>query len=309
MKVDGIINVLKPPGMSSHDVVNFIRRTAKEKKVGHTGTLDPGAAGVLPVCIGKATRLAQFITAGDKSYRAEMTLGICTTSLDAFGDVLTNVDAAHLHLDEIKEAFTRFTGEITQIPPMSSAIKVNGQKLYQLERLGRVVDVPPRRVHIHEIAFVAAWGIGTAHPRVIFDVTCSKGTYIRSLCSDIGHVLNCGAYLSFLLRYQSGKFRLEQAKTLEQISAYAGQDQLDRLVTSMDQVLAEMPVIEARGKAVQAVKSGAVLYPPGITNLPPGLLEGQLVRVRGDGELLAVSKVFLEQTGRMVFKPVVVLAK
>ncbi|WP_238473064.1 tRNA pseudouridine(55) synthase TruB [Desulforamulus profundi] len=227
--MDGILNVLKPPGMTSHDVVAFVRRVTGNKKCGHTGTLDPGAAGVLPVCLGKATKLARFVTEGDKTYRGEITLGIATSTQDAFGDILAYQDASRVTLEQFKEVIPSFLGSIEQVPPMASAIKVQGQRLYELERQGKTVEVPTRVVTIYDLKIIDSWDWQTPHPRILFDCTCSKGTYVRTLCSDIGQALGCGAYMSFLLRSRVGAFGLESTVTLETLAKLARKNNVRKL--------------------------------------------------------------------------------
>ncbi|HWQ60698.1 MAG TPA: tRNA pseudouridine(55) synthase TruB [Negativicutes bacterium] len=211
----GIVNVLKPPGMTSHDVVSFMRRVYGLKKVGHAGTLDPAAAGVLPVFLGPATRLIEFTTDADKSYRAELTFGYATDSGDDSGEVIAvRTDFVMPAEKEITAALASFLGESEQVPPMHSAIKVDGRKLYELARAGIEIDRQPRTVNISSVALVRM-----AAPAILFDVTCSKGTYIRTLCADIGERCGCPAVMSFLVRTRVGDFTLEAAKALEEIAA------------------------------------------------------------------------------------------
>lgn len=237
MNLNGVINVLKPPGMTSSDVVVTMRKKLNIKKVGHTGTLDPAAAGVLPICIGKATKLAEYITSERKIYRAEMILGIETDTLDADGRVIAR--SANLpSIQEIQEVFDQYQGIIKQKPPIYSAIKHKGKRLYELAREGQNVDISSREVVIYKnriIQFI--------YPnRVFFEVECSKGTYIRSLCHDMGKTMGCGAYLSFLLRIKSGMFSIDNSWTLEEIEAYASMNNIDRILIPMDQ---SIPHLEA----------------------------------------------------------------
>lgn len=211
----GIVNVLKPPGMTSHDVVSGLRRLYGLKKVGHAGTLDPAAAGVLPVFLGPATRLIEFAADADKTYRVELTFGYATDSGDESGEVVAACpDFAMPAEGEIAAVLASFLGESQQVPPMHSAIKIGGRKLYELARAGIAVDRPPRTVTIAALSLLRV-----AAPAILFDVTCSKGTYIRSLCADIGTRLGCPAVMSFLVRTRVGDFGLETAKALEEIAA------------------------------------------------------------------------------------------
>jgi len=215
--MDGVLNLIKPPGMTSHDVVNVVRRALGQKKVGHTGTLDPGVAGVLPICVGKATRLAEFITSENKAYRAEITLGITTDTQDSFGQVISTKTAAHFTRGDMAYALTKFQGEIMQTPPMVSAVKVGGKRLYNLARVGIEVERSARPITIHHLRmFDFRPG---EHPQLWIDVECSKGTYIRTLAHDIGQALGVGAHMSYLVRTKSGPFTLATANTLEQLMA------------------------------------------------------------------------------------------
>lgn len=220
--INGFINVLKPPGMTSHDIVGFIRYNLHMKQVGHAGTLDPGAAGVLPVAVGKATRLIEYLSDAGKSYRAEILLGYETDSGDDTGKVL-NKDLDFIMPDEetVLKALEEFKGEITQVPPAHSAIKINGQRACDLLRRGIEVEIPSRQVVIHKLELL---GIkddrncgGTAN--ILIDADCSKGTYIRSLCADIGAKLGIPATMSFLVRTRVGDFPLEKAYSIEEIKA------------------------------------------------------------------------------------------
>jgi len=208
----GLINIIKPPGMTSHDVVSFIRRTYHLKRVGHAGTLDPAAAGVLPVALGPATRLLEYMTDCDKRYRVELTIGYETDTGDDTGTITNSIECIMPAQSKIEDVLASFLGTIEQIPPMYSAIKVQGKKLYELARAGITVERKARIITIHEIHLVKM-----DQKRLLFDVTCSKGTYIRSLCTDIGTKINCPVVMSFLVRTRVGSFSLDQAFTLEEI--------------------------------------------------------------------------------------------
>ena len=220
--INGFINVLKPPGMTSHDIVGFIRYNLHMKQVGHAGTLDPGAAGVLPVAVGKATRLIEYLSDAGKSYRAEILLGYETDSGDDTGKVLNkDLDFIMPDKETVLKALEEFKGEITQVPPAHSAIKINGHRACDLLRGGIEVEIPSRQVVIHKLELL---GIkddrncgGTAN--ILIDADCSKGTYIRSLCADIGAKLGIPATMSFLVRTRVGDFPLEKAYSIEEIKA------------------------------------------------------------------------------------------
>lgn len=211
--MNGMINILKPPGMTSHDVVSFLRRVFGLKKIGHGGTLDPQAAGVLPVCLGQATRLLDYLSGKDKEYLCHLTLGTTTTTQDAWGDVVEQKPCSGLTLQDIERAIPAFWGEITQEPPMYSAIKLKGIPLYERARRGESIQVPARKVLIHWLKI-----IDYRPPVLIFGVRCSKGTYVRTICHDLGQTLGVGGHLSFLLRTRSGNFRLEDSYTLEEVA-------------------------------------------------------------------------------------------
>lgn len=211
--MNGILNILKPTGMTSHDVVAMIRRRFSIKKAGHTGTLDPNAAGVLPICVGKATKLSQYIMEKDKSYRVEMIFGKTSDSLDSYGNVISEEEVS-LEPKVISEEDLRpFIGEIEQIPPLYSAVKVGGVKLYQSARRGKEVkDIPSRKVRIDRIDILDCY-----YPKLRMDVHCSKGTYIRSLVRDIGAHFGHLAYMSLLIRTRAGQFTLADAVSLDEL--------------------------------------------------------------------------------------------
>ena len=215
--MDGILIVNKEAGYTSHDVVARLRGILHQKKIGHTGTLDPDATGVLPICLGKATKVCDVLTDRDKIYEAEVMPGITTDTLDISGTVLSKQPVG-VTRDGIMTVLSQFTGEITQIPPMYSAVKVNGKKLYEYARAGETIERKPRQVTIHELTLLPGC------PEVLHDgdsfrirVHCSKGTYIRTLCDDIGRTLGCGAVMKSLVRTAVGRFTIGEAKTLAQI--------------------------------------------------------------------------------------------
>lgn len=213
--MDGFINVLKQPGISSTQAISKIKYHIKQiKKIGHTGTLDPEAAGVLPICVGTATKLADYVMATDKEYRFEITFGYETDTLDAAGTIIKASE--HIPTEkEIVEILPKFKGRLSQIPPMYSAIHHNGKRLYQLAREGESVKIDPREVTINEIRLVSMLRSNTA----LIHVNCSKGTYVRSLCRDIAYQLNSVGVVSYLLRNRSGEFKLENSYTIDEIIA------------------------------------------------------------------------------------------
>jgi tRNA pseudouridine55 synthase len=241
----GIINVLKPPGMTSHDAVSFIRKVYGIKRVGHAGTLDPAAAGVLPIAVGRATRLIEYFTDHDKSYRVELTLGYETDSGDDTGNIINTSQAAMPPGETIAAVLASFTGAIEQVPPMYSAIKVQGKKLYEFAREGKVIERKARVVRIYKISLLSVVG-----STVLFDVDCSKGTYIRSLCIDIGRKLGIPAVMSFLVRTKAGPFLLSDAHTLEEI-----QEQPELLLEPADGYLS-LPKMILDSDSARAFKNG-----------------------------------------------------
>ncbi|MCL2699428.1 MAG: tRNA pseudouridine(55) synthase TruB [Defluviitaleaceae bacterium] len=229
--MDGVINIYKEKGFTSHDVVAVARRILKQRKIGHTGTLDPLAEGVLPICVGKATKLADYIMGGIKGYRANITLGVTTDTQDAGGTVLERRDVTVTRA-EIEECVYSFVGSYDQTPPMYSAIKVNGQRLYKLARAGEVIERKPRRVEISGISVVEF----ISDTEAVIDVACGKGTYIRALCADIGEKLGCGAFMSALLRTRSGAFALDSAITLGRLQILADEGRVDEVLIPPDRV-------------------------------------------------------------------------
>ncbi|AFQ45501.1 tRNA pseudouridine(55) synthase TruB [Desulfosporosinus meridiei] len=212
--MEGIINVLKPPGMTSSDVVVWIRRSLKMKKVGHTGTLDPGVAGVLPICVGKATRLAEYITDQGKKYIAEVKFGITTDTQDAYGKVIQET-LPSLDKADLERILPDFTGKISQLPPLFSAVRKEGKHLYEYARKGIPIEITPREVIIYKLN-LEQWYQGE-FPKAVLNIECSKGTYIRTICHDLGQTLGCGAHMSYLVRVRSGSFKIQESWTLEEI--------------------------------------------------------------------------------------------
>ncbi len=239
--LNGIINIYKEKGYTSHDVVARLRRITGQRRIGHTGTLDPDAVGVLPVCLGKATRLCEFLTDKDKKYIARVKLGVVTDTLDISGNVISE-SLFEGDFSEIERVCEDFAGDIMQIPPMYSAIKVDGKKLYELARKDIEVVREPRPVHIYDIK--ASDYDGDADEFTLY-AHVSKGTYIRSLCDDIGKKLGCGACMKGLIRTRSGCFDIDDAHTLSEIETLAerGMDELNRYLTGIDEVLSMKKVI------------------------------------------------------------------
>ena len=245
LSVSGILNLDKPRGMTSHDVVNRVRRVTGIRKVGHAGTLDPMATGVLLVCVGRATRLAEYLTGANKSYRAAARLGVETDTYDADGKVL-HTNPVTISREEVRATLAEFCGSIAQVPPMYSAIKRGGQPLYKLARKGITVAREPRQALISHIA-LTDW----SPPDFSFDVTCSAGTYVRSLAHDLGQSLGCGAHLTELVRSQSGRFLLDDALQLDDLPA-VWRDCLQ----PMEVAVADFPLITLDAQTAQRLVHG-----------------------------------------------------
>ncbi|PBI21619.1 tRNA pseudouridine(55) synthase TruB [Clostridioides difficile] len=248
-----IISILKPTGMTSHDVVSRVRKILNIKKVGHTGTLDRDASGVLPICIGKATKVCEVILNKDKSYICELTLGISTDTYDASGEILKKVDDFKFSNEEIKRAFDTQRGEINQLPPIYSALKVNGKRMCDLVRSGRQSEITlkTRRVNIKNIKILSIKG-----NKVMYYVECSKGTYVRSICHDIGEYLGCGAHMSFLNRTSSGKFDLDNTITLEELELFYENKTLDKYLYDIDYVLDSFNYVVLNSNAIKYYSNG-----------------------------------------------------
>ena len=248
--INGVINIYKERGFTSHDVVAKLRGILKQKKIGHTGTLDPDAEGVLPVCLGKGTRLCDMLTDHSKVYEAVLLLGQSTDTQDVSGNVLQEapVDVSE---EEVREAIMSFVGPYDQIPPMYSALKVNGQKLCDLARAGKEVERKARPVEIYEIQ------IEEIHlPRVRMTVSCSKGTYIRTLCHDIGEKLKCHGCMESLLRTRVGQFLLKDSLTLAQVETYRDENRITEIVMPVDQVFSDCPALELTKEAAKLGYNG-----------------------------------------------------
>lgn len=236
--INGIVNIYKEKGYTSHDVVAVLRKVVGQKKIGHTGTLDPDATGVLPVCLGRATKVCELLTDHDKTYEALLLLGKTTDTQDISGEVLEERDPGDLTEEEVRSCIESFIGEYDQIPPMYSALKVNGKKLYELAREGKTVERKSRRVQIHGICILEM-----NLPHVRMEVDCSKGTYIRTLCHDIGEKLQVGGCMEELERTKVGCFLKEDAVTLDEVRQKMEQGEGAEFFTPLDQIFAELPAV------------------------------------------------------------------
>jgi tRNA pseudouridine55 synthase len=301
--MDGILIVDKPLGPTSFDVVARVRRAAGQKRVGHAGTLDPNASGVLVVCLGNATRIVEYLMNGRKGYRATAVFGIETDSEDATGQVVQTRDASHVTREMVERVLPKFTGRIMQIPPMVSAVHHNGERLYDLARKGQVVEREPRPVEIDRIDLIDFQP--GANPVLTLDVECSKGTYIRTLCADIGRELGCGGHMSALVRTHVGEFRMEDAVSLEVIENMGAAGRLSELLRSADDALGEMPSVDVPSADVLRVLNGVTLSYAGV-ELP----KGAAVRMHGPGgEFLAIGYVLESGESGTAVKPEKVFEK
>ena len=278
--IHGIINVYKEKGFTSHDVVAKLRGMTKQRKIGHTGTLDPDATGVLPVCLGRATKLCDLLTDKDKTYETVLLLGVTTDTQDVSGEVLDRRSTKELTETQVREAVQSFVGEYDQIPPMYSALKVNGRKLYELAREGKTIERKARRVKIYEIEILEM-----QLPRVRMRVTCSKGTYIRTLCHDIGEKLSCGGCMEELVRTKVSRFEIGEAYTLDEISELCREEKLQRVVLPVDEMFSEYREVAVKEKWDSQVHNGngfpekAVLQKPEGESPTPEIQDKERVRV------------------------------
>jgi tRNA pseudouridine55 synthase len=236
--MDGIFNVHKSTGMTSHDVVAKMRKLLQQKRVGHAGTLDPAASGVLPICVGQATRVAEYLSESGKAYQATLVFGLETDTYDAEGEVVRVAPTHTLQRADIEAALTHLRGQQMQTPPRYSAIKIQGQAAYKRVRAGEEVILAPRPIEITHLEIVH-W----QSPRLVFDVECSKGTYIRSLAHDLGQMLTCGAHLAGLVRTRSGPFHLDESLTLEELASADAQGRLAHCAYPADRALAQYPAL------------------------------------------------------------------
>lgn len=276
--MDGVLVVDKPAGMGSTDVVRVVRRAAGQRRVGHTGTLDPNATGVLVVCLGRATRLVRFLQAGRKTYRAEIVLGIETTTQDTSGETVRERSAAAVTERQLCDAMTAFVGEIDQVPPMVSAVKVDGERLYERARRGETVEREPRRVTVHDLV-LESFEPG-ARARAGLLVTCSSGTYVRTIAHDLGRELGPGAALAELRRVANGAFTVDDAHTLEEVERAADEGRLDALTLTLREAVRGMPIVTVDRGAARAVATGR--------SLPAAGVDGPFAVVLDDDRLLAI---------------------
>lgn len=294
--MDGVVNVHKTDGPTSHDVVDQVRRIFGQKRVGHAGTLDPMATGVLVVCLGKATRIVEYLTSTQKEYRAVMTLGVATDTQDSTGEPIAESDASGLDMEQIKLAAASFTGGIEQIPPMISALKHQGKPLYKHAREGKTIERAPRPVTVYSIN-VDGFSSEANRAEVDLTVRCSSGTYIRTLCADIGEALGCGGMMSKLERTRVGRFTIDQAVTVHDLEQARIEDRLAGCVSPMSDALDDMPAVRVDSEGQSRILHG---MPVAATD---GLAADTTVRIlTADGDLLAIGAI-AEIDGESAVRP------
>lgn len=297
--INGVINVYKEPGFTSHDVVAKLRGILKQKKIGHMGTLDPNAVGVLPVCLGKATKSCDILSEKDKTYNATLLLGLDTDTQDTSGEVISKADTdsiMELSEDKVFETIKSYIGDYDQIPPMFSAIKIGGEKLYNLARRGEVIERPARHCRIIDITVTKM-----ELPRVDLHVTCSKGTYIRTLCHDIGKDLGVGGCMEKLVRTKVERFSVEDSITLKQIEEFRDNNTLEDYITPVDEMLGNYSKCMVSKGAEKLVYNGNI-FTSGNTFLKMNHEDGQIVRVyTSEGEFIGLYKFNSE---KQIYKPV-----
>jgi len=275
-EISGVLNIDKPAGMTSHDVVDAVRKILGVRRVGHTGTLDPQATGVLPLCVGRATRIAQYLTQADKEYLMTLRLGVTTDTLDAAGRETGRVDEVRVRREDLEAILPRFTGEIQQMPPLYSAKKVRGERMYRLARRGEAVERQPVAVRVHSLELLEF-----APPFARLRTVCSKGTYARSLCDDIGRALGCGGHLHALVRTRAGRFRMDGAISLGQLETYAAEERLAEALIPVSEALSHLPAVRVAPEAGRVVLHGGGIPAALVALMPPEVAAGTLVRVLG----------------------------
>lgn len=289
--------------MTSHDCVFKVRKLVKMKKVGHTGTLDPDVSGVLPICLGRATKIVEYVTAANKTYEGEVKLGFSTTTEDASGEVVDEkrVDR-DITKDEVLNVLHSLTGEIIQTPPMYSAVKVNGKRLYEYARQGMVIERPSRKITIHKLELLSDI-VHTNHTVSFrFRVTCSKGTYVRTLAVQIGEKLGYPSHMSDLIRVSSGEFKLQQCMTLEELEYLVKDGRIQEHLLSIEDALSHLPKLIINDKVAEKVKNGSVLPVPQELNQ---IQVGEPIAVLYNGDILAIYQRHPEKPN--LIKPIKVL--
>jgi tRNA pseudouridine55 synthase len=293
---NGLLNINKPVGPTSFQIIERLRRLTGIRKIGHTGTLDPLAAGVLPVCVGHAVRLSEYLTSDDKVYRAEITFGVRTTTDDAEGEIVSRQDV-ELKREEIEAVLPEFTGDVDQVPPHYAAIKIEGKHMYDLARRGTPFEAAPRHIRIERLTLLD-W----SSPRALIEVACGKGTYIRALARDLGERLGCGAFLTALTRTRCGAFSIENSVAFDQLNAAPD---WRTFLLPPDAALQSWPAVQLDAHSTQRLAHGHAVHAP--VSAATGTLvrayasDGQfcaVLRVTGDNDELRPEKVFLAAVDR-----------
>lgn len=285
--IDGFLVVDKPAGITSHDVVSILRRTLHQKKIGHTGTLDPFATGVLPIALGEGTKAIPYLDESIKEYQAVMRIGISTDTLDLTGNVLNIRDWSNVTPEMILSVIPKFTGTILQIPPMFSALKRDGVPLYKLARKGETVERKKRSVTIHSLVIDRI-----SLPEIAFTVRCSRGTYVRTLADDIGEALGVGAHLSALRRTASGAFSLTHSLSLDELSSASLDSLLQNRLITVSQSLAGLPEFQLTAAGSRRIRNGITPLLNDFGSLPEQIPDSGRVKLFFNGELLAIGEIF-----------------
>lgn len=289
--IDGFLVVDKPAGITSHDVVSILRRTLHQKKIGHTGTLDPFATGVLPIALGEGTKAIPYLDESIKEYQAVMRIGISTDTLDLTGNVLKIRDWSHITPEMILSVIPKFTGSILQIPPMFSALKRDGVPLYKLARRGETVERQERSVEIHSLVIDLI-----SLPEIAFTVRCSRGTYVRTLADDIGEALGVGAHLSVLRRTASGAFSLTHSLTLDELSSSSIDNLLQNRLITVGQSLAGLPEFQLTAAGSRRIQNGITPVPSDFESLPELIPASGKVKLFFNDVLLAIGDIYPAET-------------
>jgi len=285
--MDGLLNLYKPAGITSREAVDAVRRALNVRRAGHMGTLDPGAEGVLLICLGKATRLNEFLQWLPKTYRARLVLGVQTETQDMEGKVIATADASAVTREMVEAVLPRFTGEIEQIPPMHSAVRYEGKRLYDLAREGKVVPRQARKVQVHQLQLLDF--LYGEHPEAEIEVECSSGTYIRTLCADIGDALGTGGYMKSLVRTAIGAFRAENAMPLEQLQSDTPANYLTPMAEAVANIL---PVWTPPPQVLRLFRLGRFVRPRPFPPVPlPENKPPYIAVLDAQGELFAIATV------------------
>lgn len=284
MSINGFLNIDKPSGITSAKAVSLLRRWSGQRHIGHAGTLDPMATGVLPICMGQATRLASFITESRKTYRAEVELGVSTDTYDTEGDITRRADPSSVTREQVQALFPSFSGTILQQPPMYSALKHRGERLYRLARSGIEVERPDRKVEVYRLQLID-W----QPPRFVMEVECGRGTYIRSLAHDMGQALGCGAHLRGLIRTCCGQFNIADSLSLDRVEDSFRNGCWQELLLPVDTVLHHLSAITLNREAERLVRDGRSIH------LGDDIGQSRLRAYSADGRFLAVLRPLPEQ--------------